>query len=368
MLFSKPLRIGPGLLLGAVCAIPILFTGCNGSRLVREAPLPASQQGLALERFEPPEALAQIGEWYPGDWRLHLFLALTDSSHEGRLASLRRADSLKPGEPIIAYQIALAYLERDLPEEENLARPYIDKALKLDPENGVLRVMLAYVLLRGNEVPKARALFMDPRRLPGGDFYYPRMEELLLGLFSRTGHLNPYTLTEAEEIYRRIPFPPFEKLINILYSVFLSPLPEHPYDIRLRGRDAARGVFLLGRRLRIQSYAGSRLLSQGYEQQALGFMFQLKAAEFQTLFYQTFEDSTGADAAFGELVNVQKEYEMFQSGNPWRDSLSESYLDNWSALIKAKPTLTLSQAVDTARIWGLWRKARTFRYPASDDP
>ena len=45
----------------------------------------------------------------------------------------------------------------------------------------------------------------------------------------------------------------------------------------------------------IKSYAGPRLLSQGYEQQALGFMFQLKAAEFQTLFYQTFEDSAGAE-------------------------------------------------------------------------
>jgi hypothetical protein len=209
---------------------------------------------------------------------------------------------------------------------------------------------------------------MDARRSPGGDFYYPRMEELLLGLFSRTGHLNPYTLTEAEEIYRRIPFPPFEKLINILYSVFLSPLPEHPYDIRLRGRDAARGLFLLGKRLRVQSYSGPKLLSQGYEQQALGFMFQLKAAEFQTLFYQTFEDSAGAETAFQDLVDVQREYDAVQAGNPWRDSVAEGYLDNWGALIKAKPAMTLSQAVDTARTWPLWRKARNFRYPGSDDP
>jgi Tetratricopeptide repeat len=341
---------------------------CEGRKAVQQTPLPASQQGLALNRFEPVEALDKIEEWYPGDWRLHLFRALTDSSPIGRLKSLQRADSLKPNEPILAYHLSLVYLEQDSASEEKRARPYLEKALALDPNNGVLRVMLAYVLLQGGELPKARALFMDPRRSLGGDFYYPRMEELLLGLFSYTSHLNPYTVTEAVEIYRRIPFPPFEKFINILYSVFLAPLPEHPYDIRIRGRDAARGLFQLGKKLRVQSYSGPKVLSSGYEQQVLGFMFQLKAAEFQTLFYQTFEDSVGADRAFQDLVQVQQEYEAFQAGQPWRDSTCELYLDKWSQLIQAKPLMTLSQAVDEASTWGLWKKTRIFRYPSLDDP
>ncbi len=352
--------------LGLLLVLCIVYA-CDGSRQVREAPLPASQQGVTLQAFEPPEVLDQIGEWYPGDWRLHFFRALLDTSHVGRLAELHIADSLKPQEPIIAYQLSLAYLEQDSLSEVKLARPYLEKALALDPENGVLRVMLAYSFLQADEVPKARALFMDPRRVPGGDFYYPRMEELLLGLLSSTGHLNPYTLTEGLEIYRRIPFPPFEKWINILYSVFLSPLAEHPYDIRIRGRDAARSLYMLGKRLRVQSYAGQRALSTGYEQRVLGFMFQLKAAEFQTLFYQTFQDSLGVENAFNGLVEAQKEYEVFQAGQPWKDSVSNAYLDQWSALIKKNPGMKLSEAVVQAHGWGLWRRAAAFRYPAGDD-
>lgn len=348
-------------------ALTVVMMGCKGRRILHDAPPTASQQGLSLERFEPPEALDKMEEWFPNDWRVHFFRALTDSSRAGRLASLKKSDSLKPNEPVIAYQISMTYLESDSTREEILALPYLEKALVLDPQNGVLRVMLAYVLSKSDQVPKARALFMDPRRIPSGNFYFPRMEEMLLGLFSHTGHLNPYTLTEAVEIYRKIPFPPFEKLIDVLYSVFLDPLPEHPYDIRLRGRDAARGLFQLGRRLRVQSYAGPKVLSGGYEQHALGFMFQLKAAEFQTLFYQTFEDSVGAEKAYQELIQVQEEYTVFQATQPWRDTISDQYLDAWSELTKTNPTMTLTNAVQKARGWGLWKKAAVFRYPRSDD-
>ncbi len=309
-----------------------------------------------------------LQEWFPKDWRLQLFLGLTDTSWTERVACLRKADSLRPDEPAIAYHLALAYLERDDSLIELQARPYIERALIRQPENAVLTVMLAYVLLRGNEIGKARALFMDARRLPGGDFFYPRMEQLLLGLFSDARYLNPYTLTEAVEIYRRIPFPPFEKLINILYSVFLSPLPDHPYDIRLRGRDAARALFKLGGRLRVQAYAGGRVLTSGYEQQAMGFMFQMKAAEFLTLFYQAFEDSAGADSANADLTEVQKEYAVFQAGQPWKDTVAENYLENWSRLIKDHPERKLSHAVKEAETWGLWRRAMSLRYPSSDNP
>jgi hypothetical protein len=346
----------------------LLFMACEGHRVVQEAVLPASQVGITLGRFEPVEALDRIGEWYPGDWRFHFFRALTDTSFDARLSGLQKADSLHPNEPVIAYSISLAYLESDSLEEEKLARPYIEKAMLLDPNNGVLRVMLAYVLLREGKVPRARALFMDRRRVPEGSFYYPRMEELLLGLFSHSGGLNPYTVTETMELYRRIPFPPFEKFINILYSVFLSPLAEHPYDIRLRGRDAAHGLFLLGKRLRVQSYAGPTVLSNGYEQCALGFMFQLKAAEFQTLFYETFEDSLGAEHAYQELVDVQREYESFQSSQPWRDPVADAYLDSWSAIIKNHPNMKLPEAMEQARSWGLWKRVKAYRYPMRDDP
>ncbi|MDB5050771.1 MAG: hypothetical protein JWO30_3842 [Fibrobacteres bacterium] len=348
--------------------IALGFSACDGRRALQESPLPDSQKAVTLERFQPPEALDWIGEWYPHDWRLHLLRALTDSSWEGKVDGLRRADSLHPGEPLIAYQLCLAYLERDKPEEEKMARPWLDKALAADPENGVLRVIEAYVLLQEDKLGQARALFMDPRRLPDGNFYYPRLEEAVLGLFSHSRHLNPYTMTEAVELYRRVPFPPFEKLINILYSVFLSPLPDHPYDIRIRGRDAAKGLFQLGRKLRVQSYAGPKILSSGYEQQSLGFMFQLKSAEFLTLFYRTFEDTAGTAQAFQDMVDMQKEYEAFMGSQPWQDPAVTAYLDNWSDLIKKQPAMNLTEAAGKARGWALWKKTTAMRYPRRDDP
>ncbi|HKP96202.1 MAG TPA: hypothetical protein VJ385_10630 [Fibrobacteria bacterium] len=356
---------GTFLAMACLLGLPVLMA-CDGRRAVRESPLPDSQKGVALENYRPAEALDHIGEWYPHDWRLHLFLALTDSSREGKVLELRRADSLHPGESLIAYQLCLAYLEREDSAEIQRARPWLDKALALDPENGVLRVAEAYLLVKEGKLGQARALFLDPRRLPGGDFRYPRMEEALLGLFSDSRYLNPYTLTEAVELYRRIPFPPFEKLIDILYSVFLSPLPEHPYDIRLRGRDAAKGLFQLGRKLRVQSYAGPKVLSGGYEQCSLGFLFQLKAAEFLTLYYRTFEDSAGSAEAFRDLVDVQKEYAAFMDSHPWEDSAAVRYLDGWARLIRERPKMELSQAAEEARSWALWKKAMAVRVPRKD--
>lgn len=349
---------------------PLLVLGllaCDGRRAVEESPLPDSRRGLSLERFEPVEALDFIGEWYPHDWRLHLFRALTDSSWQGRVDGLRRADSLHPGEPLIAYQLCLAYLDREEPEVQAQARPWLDKALAADPENAVLKVIEACVLLRENRLGEARALFLDRRRVPAGTFYYPRLEECLLGLFSRARHLNPYTLTQAVELYRRVPFPPFEKMIDVLYSVYLSPLPEHPYDIRLRGRQAADGLFRLGGRLRVQSYAGPHILSNGYEQESLGFMFQLKAAEFLTIFHRTFDDTAGTDEAFRNMVDVQQEYQAFMATRPWEDSAMAAYLDGWSDLIRAHPAMMIPGAVERARHWRLWRKAMALRYPARDD-
>ncbi|MEO7424709.1 MAG: hypothetical protein ABI036_05940 [Fibrobacteria bacterium] len=345
----------------------LALLACDGRRPVRESPLPDSQFGMPLERFEPPEALEHIGEWYPHDWRLLLFRALTDSSRTGRISALLGADSIHPGEPLIAYELSVAYLESDSAPEARLARPWLDKALAADPYNGVLQVMDAYLLLQENRLGRARALFLDPRRLPRGDFYYPRLEEALLGLLSHSRALNPYTLTEAVELYRRMPFPPFEKWIDILYSVFLSPLQEHPYDIRERGREAARGLFRLGRQLRVQAYSGPKILSNGYEQQSLGFMFQLKSAEFLTLFYRTFEDTGGATGAFQDVVDAQREYEAFMASEPWKDASVVGYLDRWSELIKAQPGMTVAEAVGRARAWPLWRKTLALRYPERDD-
>lgn len=348
-------------------AAPLLFMACGETRSVREGELPPSHRDAALADYHPPEALRHIAEWYPRDWRVHLLLGLTDTSRAGRLVSLSLADSLRPDDPLPSYYLALAYLESESPEEERRARPHIEKALALDSANGVLRVMQAYALLREDRVPQARALFMDSRRIPGGDFYYPRLEEVVLGLFSRSRHLNPYTLAEAAALYRSVPLPPFEKMIDILYSVFLSPLEEHPYDIRLRGREAARGVFLLGRKLRVASYAGPEVLSGGFEQRALGFMFQLRAAEFLTLFHRAFEDTAGSRRSFEELVEVQREYESFMGSASFQDTSVAAYLDAWSALIRDEPRLTVGEACRRASHWPLWRKTLAFRYPARDD-
>ena len=353
------------LVTGLACAC---LAGCDGRKPLRESPLPGSQKEVSLAAFRPPESLEQISEWYPGDWRLRLFQGLTDTSRQARIDWLRRADSLRPGEPMIAFRICLALLESEAREDILAARPWLDQALALDPDNGSLRVIEAYLLFKEGKLPQARALFLDPRRLPGGDFYYPRLEEALLGLFSDCGRLNPYTLTEAVEIYRRVPFPPFEKLIDILYSVFLSTQGEHPYDIRIRGRDAALGLFSLGRKLRVGSYAGPKVLSGGYEQRSLGFMFQLKAAEFLTLYYRTFDDSAGAGQAFGALVDAQREYEAFLGSKPWEDTAAIGYLDRWAALIREHPAMKLSEAAGQARGWTLWKRALAVRVPRKDTP
>lgn len=357
----------PGLALSALLAC-LGTAGCDGRKALRETALPESQKGAALAAFHPPEALERISEWYPQDWRLHLFLGLTDTSWAFRVASLRAADSLHPGEPLIAFRLCMAYLERDSLAEIRQARPWLDKALALDSLNGVLRVAEAYLLLKEDRLPEARALFLDARRIPGGDFHYARLEEALLGLFSDSRHLNPFTLTEAIGLYRKVPFPPFEKLIDILYSVFLSPLPEHPYDIRIRGRDAALGLARLGRKLRVQSYAGPRVLSGGYEQRALGFMFQLKATEFLTLFHRAFDDTARSRDAYGDMMDAQAEYQAFLSGKPWEDSAVVNYLDSWTRMITDEPSLTVAQAVDRARGWTLWRRTMAVRVPRKDSP
>jgi hypothetical protein len=348
-------------------AASLLIAACGETRSVREGDLPSSHRNAALSEYRPPETLRHIAEWYPQDWRVHLLLGLTDTSRAGRLASLALADSLRPDDPLPAYYLALAYLEGETPEEERRAGPHIEKALALDSANGVLRVMRAYVLLREGRVAQARALFLDSRRIPGGDFYYPRLEEVVLGLFSRSRQLNPYTLTEAAAMYRSVPLPPFEKMIDILYSVFLSPLEDHPYDIRLRGREAAQGIFQLGRKLRVGSYSGPEVLSGGFEQRALGFMFQLKAAEFLTLFHRAFDDSAGSRDSFEDLVEVQKEYEAFMGSASFQDTSVTAYLDGWSALFRDQPRLTVGEACRQASSWPLWKKTLAFRYPARDD-
>lgn len=344
----------------------VLFSGCDRRKPLHEGELPSSHRNSTLAEYRPPEILAHLAEWHPGDWRVHLLQGLTDPVADTRLAALHRADSLNPADPLPAYCLAVHHLAGDS-AQVLLAKEPLAKALALDPENGVLQVMHAFLLLQEGEVPRARALFMDPRRAPSGSFYHARLEEVVLGLLSHTRQLNPYTLTEAAGLYRAIPLPPIEKVLDILYAVFLSPLPDRPYDIRIRGKQAADGLYHLGGALRIRSYGGRNILSGGHEQRALGYMFQLRAAEFLTLFHRAFEDIPLSRTSFEELVRLQEEYEIFMSEGAWQDSLVTGYLDRWDALIRTEPSLTLGEAVERARVWPLWRRTRFYRYPASDD-
>ena len=356
--------------------------GCLG-RTLRESELPSSHRNSTLTDFRPPEILDHLSEWFPNDWRVHLLRGLTDTTRAGRLSALRKADSLRTDDPLPAYFLALHYLDISdagatpdtgaesqarLPAvRSHVARQYVEKALALDPGNGVLKVMLAYVLLGEGRLPKARALFMDPRRVPTGTSYQDRLEEVVLGLFSHAGQLNPYTLAEAAALYRSLPMPPFEKMADILYSVFLSTQADRPYDIRIRGLDAARGVFELGRQLRVASYGGHQLLSDGYEQRALGFMFQVRAAQFLTLFHQAFEDVPLSARSLEELQDVQMEYQDFVARGAAADTLVSDYLDRWAGRLRDHGSLSVGEAAGMARQWPLWRQARFFRYPAADD-
>lgn len=362
--FTSRLRMR--LLPVAAVLLALACAGCLGKPL-REAELPSSHRNSALADFQPPEMLGHLSEWFPHDWRVHLLIGLTDSTREGRVSALRKADSLRPDDPLPAYFLALQYLDTSDAVAESRARPHVEKALALDTENGVLKVMLAYVLLRDGQLPKARALFMDARRAPSGTSYQDRLEEVVLGLFSHAGQLNPYTLAEAAALHRSLPMPPFEKMADILYAVFLSTQADRPYDIRIRGRDAARGVFELGRQLRVASYGGHQLLSDGYEQRALGFMFQVRAAQFLTLFHQAFEDIPLSGRSLQELQDVQMEYQDFIARGAAADTLVSGYLDRWAGLLRDQGSLSVGEAAGIARQWPLWRQARFFRYPAGDD-
>ncbi len=365
--------------------------GCSDRLSVSEGKLPPSQRDASLKTWNPSSAIQHIEEWYPHDWRILLVQGLTDSSQEQRIAYLQKAESLNRHESLIPYFLCLAYLELgdtinngvlsaqemdSLPKiQYALAEQALEKALQIDSQNAVLKVLQAYIFLKQDKAELARALFQSEPNTTlnksdknfSGTFYYARIEEILVGLFSYSQNLNPYNVNELIEVYRKIPMPPFENMVNILYQVFLDPLPEHPYDIRVRGKAAAMNLFQLGYNLRIGYNSHVGLFPSNYEQRSLGFMFQLKASEFLTLFYRTFEDTLASQKNYGILINVQKEYGHFMESSPWQDSSAMQYMQDWENLIRDSSELTLGQASEKAKAWGFWKRTIQQSYPRRDD-
>ncbi|HLP42054.1 MAG TPA: hypothetical protein VK465_11145, partial [Fibrobacteria bacterium] len=57
----------------------------------------------------------------------------------------------------------------------------------------------------------------------------------------------------------------------------------------------------------------------------------------------------------------------FMASGAFEDRGVTDYLDRWARLFREEGGLTLGEAVERARPWTLWRKARDFRYPIRDD-
>ncbi len=348
----------------------VWLSACRPRTQPAPSPQPSSIASLTLSEAPPSGFLAQIATWHPHDWRVHYLLGITAPNFEDKVAHLRRADSLNPQEPCIDYMLVLAHLEEagesDDPAHRNQALQYSQAGVQQHPRHAALHLLHFYLLARGGEVPEARQALNIPDL--GGGFCYDRLEEILIGLYDRAGRFNPYALMEMAEIYRSVPLPPFEIMMDLLYAIFLEPLERRPYDIRIRGRDAAVKLYNLGYRLRTSSQGIPVLFSDGYEHVTMGYMLQLKAAEFLTLHHRAFGDTLQSREVFSALMELQSRYLEYLSRRPWESSLLDNFFSSWEDLASTSPEMTLAEADSLATTWPLWRKAADFRYPVQDEP
>ncbi len=351
------------------------LAGCQSRTQPAPSPLPPSAAGLTLGGEVPPPALAHIAEWHPFDWRTHYLLGVSAAHYPEKVAHLRRADSLRPQEPCIDYMLVLATLEAAEAEDEDgeekkklwvEASKQAQAGAARHPRHAALHLLNYYLMARVGEIPQAR-LALNVSDL-GEGFCFARLEEILVGLYDRAGRFNPYTLMEMAELYRSVPLPPFESLMDVLYTIFLEPLEQRPYDIRLRGRDAAVELYNLGYRLRTRAEGLPTLFSQGYERITLGYVLQLKAAEFLTLHHRAFGDTLESRRTFAALNELQVRYLEYLSQEPWESPDLVEFFSAWEALVRDTPEMTFAEAEAVADSWPLWRKAAFFTYPQGDEP
>ncbi len=325
-----------------------------------------SQKNLS-DAFDT-ELLPFWEEWFAKDWRYLLIAGLVSDSLFEKVVQLREANRLHPSEPVVLLQLAMAEL---LQSEDSIL---VDSAIvrlqqlrRIDPHNGVPALLESYAYARQAKAPEARTLLMNIPEPMKGDFYYDRIEDAVLGLLQHSGQMNPFRLMQAVELYRKINLPLFEPIMDVLYTVFLEPLPSRPYDIRIRGLDAARTMYNLGYDLRKNARQRAYLLSGAYESISLGYLLQLKSAEFLVLFHRAFENKKEARRVYRVVQNLQLDYADYLGSSPLQDRYAYAFVESWSKLAVDSPELGYSQALAVARSWPLWKELMEKGYPPADD-
>ncbi len=339
-----------------------LLAGCQPGTPLHASALPASLARRTFAQSDDRDLADYLCRWHPHDWRAHLARALdADASSPQRRAELTAALRLRPHEPLLLYALAVNLLAAHAPADDSNAVALLTAALARDPENGVLDLTRAVAQARLGRVFAARTVFLATRGFPRGDLYGRRLEDALLGMLDTGLRLNPYDVIQAEDWYRALPLPPVAEWSGALETIFLDPLQQHPYDIRARGREAALGLYRLGRCLVDASLDPERIFSDGREERMLGWLLQTKAAQFLADYNRTFARPVKGFAP-AEQIALRLQAAVDAPDVPPRDW--ELFLGDWERLGQTNPDETLGWAAQRMQTASLWRKVLRHRLHA----
>jgi hypothetical protein len=345
-------------------AIGAGISGCKRDQTPFAAPLPASLERRSLDSEDTADLAEFLLQWHPRDWRAHLARGLTLENPADRRRSFSRAAALRSGEPMVLYFLALEFMADSNPASDSAALELLDAALSLDSDNGVLDLTRAVTLSRLGFYAEARAVFRSTRGFPQGDLYAARLESALVGLLDRGLRFNPYDLIQAQTWYRGMPLPPLELWMEALEGIFLDPLQAHPYDIRLRGKEAALGLHRLGRRIEVNSLRVPRVFSDGREERLVGVLLQARAAEFLRHYSRALGSVPGPlrlEPAYWESRLESSLRVAARIPPDWEDFLSA-----WERLGGQEPGIILGKAVGRMRDFQAWKNASRCRIPVLD--
>ncbi len=278
----------------AVCGgvvVVLVLTGCGArsdSSACATTPVDPARQPLALAQAHPDSLSAYWRRWHSDDPHTALFTALADPNAEARRIGLWEAHRRQPEDSLPLWFLGLAtWAERPLPPPDQ--DPW-EALLRLNPDNGVVELATALRRAERGDIPAARMLFYRARGFPGGHAYTTVAEWRLRSFLSATRRLTGSDIGAGREILARAPLPPYRDWLDGLARIFLDPLQERPFDIRLRGWEASQGLRRLGRSLAVQArvYPGWTGLKQG--EVALGLALEWRARQFLRIYAETFPD------------------------------------------------------------------------------
>lgn len=331
-----------------------LLWACNPVR--QETPVPRSWQTAKLEVFEPPEILEDLSRWLPDNAEVRFFKAMTEKDAGERRRQLQLALNGDADSPVI-----LAALSREWADagDWEKAMAYADLALQADPGNALLDLWRARTALGAGKLPEARLLFFGEKSFTHCDSYRNFLENRFLSAMTDAGRFNPYSLTEAQGLFARIPWPDWEGDLEILREVFLDSLGEHPYDIRLRAPEAALRLVWSGISLRQQSLQASGILWDGLDDRALGYAMEVKGWAFLKEFGKAFGRRRLSEMADMQGTRALREADavLTEAALASRRGMAVEYLDAFAAWSRDRD-MTVQMAISRAHGLKLWRHAQ----------